>query len=67
VRSLAQRSASYTEVVKTDGSITLDEVFAGTRDETSYTGYRFRQLFYRLGLEKEFGRSFVMMKRLFDK
>lgn len=67
IRSLARRAASYTEVVKTDGSITLDAVFSGTRDETSYAGYRFRQLFYRLGLEKEFGRPFVMMKRLFDK
>lgn len=67
MRSRARHAASYTEVVKTDGSITLDTVFSGTRDETSYAGYRFRQLFYRLGLEKEFGRPFVMMKRLFEK
>ncbi len=67
VRSLACRAASYVEVVKTDGSISLDDIFSGTRDEASYAGYRFRQLFYRLGLEKEFGRPFVMMKRLFEK
>lgn len=67
IRAIGRRAASYSEVVTTDGSVSLDPVFSGTRDETSYAGYRFRQLFYRLGLEKEFGRPFVTMKRLFEK
>src|SRR3989344_1186615 len=68
IRSLAKRAASYAEVFRADGTLSLDELFnKTTRDEEfKYLGYRFRQLLYRMSLEKEFGRPFLTMKRIFD-